>query len=247
MRNLLSPLIVLIAMLWPQPKALVAPVFEPNPLQGKRLRYLIGNDGRQEGHKDEVTEVAYWSEPALHGISIGYCNLFDEEGTNRFGPYRPQTDTAIEYKELVPDPDGPGFEANLREQFARRKKQGFTYVELDNPDAYRVADVVGAVHFAAGYGLQVVAKNPLIMEGDPTPYVALSHAVIVERGAGNPRDMNALRVKAGQPNMQIWFVSFGSGASWAMETYMAIRRGDYRNMHVTHSTAGEYGNSVDVP
>ena len=218
-----------------------------NLLGGKRLRYLIGADGRQVGSADEVTEVSYWSAPAKHGISIGYCNLFDEDSTGRFGPYLPQTDTAAQYKEMVPDPKGSGFEKNLREQFTRRRKQGFVLIELDNPDAYRTVDVVRAVELAGTYGLEVVAKNPLAMDDDPTPYVALSHAVIVERGAGNPKDMEELRRKVGKPNLQVWFVAFGAGASWAMSTYMAIRSGDYRNMFVTHSTAGEYGNAIDVP
>jgi len=214
-------------------------------LKGKRLRYLIGADGPFPGKDDEVTAVPYRNAPAKAGVSIGYCNLFDEDGTGRFGPYLPQTDTAIQYRELVPDPKGPGFEKNLREQFARRKKQGFEYVELDNPDAFEVKDILRAIDLAETYSLRVIAKNAALLD-DPLLYLGRCHAVIIEKGAGAPGEMNRMRRDVGQPNMPCWFVSFGSGAMWAQQVKLATMRADYRNMFVSFSRKGEYGSSDDV-
>ena len=108
------------------------------------------------------------AQPARHGVSIAYCNLFDEHNTGHYGPYLHSSDTAAEYNEGQIDPRGPGWEKNLREQFERRRNQGFEYIELDNPDAYSIKDVIGAIDLAASYGLKVIAKNPGLMEGGPT-------------------------------------------------------------------------------
>ena len=70
------------------------------------------------------------------------------------------------------------------------------------------------------------------------------HVAIVEKGAGNPREMDALRKKAGKPNLPVWFVAFGSGRKWADGVASAAK--SYRNMGVTYSSAGEYGNALDV-
>ena len=155
--------------------------------------------------------------PPAKGMAIAYCNLFDEEGTGKYGPYLHTSDTAKQYGEGQIDPAGPGWDKNLREQFLRRKRQGFAYVELDNPDAYRLSDVLRAVDRAGEYGLKVIAKNPLLMEGDPTPYLAHPDVfgAIVERGAGDPVRMDRLRKAAGKPDLPIWFVAFGAGRAWA--------------------------------
>jgi hypothetical protein len=144
------------------------------------------------------------------------------------------------------DPAGPGWMKNLNDQFARAKAQGFTYIELDNPDAYDVADVVGAVARAETYGLKVVAKNPGLVEGDRKSYVAHRNVVgiIVEKDAGTPDEMDALRRSAGKPTLPVWFVAFGGGKAWADKTAQAA--GKYRNMGVTYSTKGEYANATDV-
>jgi hypothetical protein len=216
-----------------------------NPLEGKRLRYLIGCDGDVTGKDGEIFVVGYDVDHLpLYGIGVGYCNLFDETNTGEYGPYLHSSDTAARYREGQIDPGGPGFERNLREQLGRRKAQGFKYVELDNPDAYGVADVLRAVRLAAAHTLAVLAKNPLLMEGDPTQYVAECCGVIVERGAGSPPDMDALRRRAGKPDMPVWFVAFGSGRSWAEAVARQARH--FRNMYVTYSSAGEYGNSIDA-
>ena len=218
-----------------------------NPLEGKLLRYLIGSDKPEAGSKDEVIEVGYdVTTPARRGTSIAYCNLFDEENTGKYGPYLHTSDTAEQYGEGQIDPKGPGWEKNLRQQFQRRKRQGFSYIELDNPDAYSVEDVLGAIDLAAGYGLKVIAKNPGLMAGDATPYVAHRNVVgiIVEKDAGTPQEMDALRTKAGKPTLPVWFVAFGDGRNWADD--IATTAADHRNMGVTYSSDGEYGNAADV-
>jgi hypothetical protein len=218
-----------------------------NPLEGKLLRYLIGTDKPGAGSKDKVIEVAYRVQrPPAKGLAIAYCNLFDEENTGQYGPYLHTSDTAVQYGEGQIDPRGPGWERNLREQFERRKRQGFTYIELDNPDAYAVEDVVGAIDLAASYGLKVIAKNPGLMDGDATPYVAHRNVfgIIVEKDAGTPQEMDALRNKAGKPTLPVWFVAFGDGRPWA--DTIASTAADHENMGVTYSTRGEYGNATDV-
>jgi hypothetical protein len=180
-----------------------------------------------------------------HGISIAYCNLFDEHNSGKYGPYLHNSDTAKQYNEGQIDPRGAGWEKNLREQFERRKRQGFEYVELDNPDAYAMKDVIGAIELADSYGLKVIAKNPGLMGGAVT-YVAHPnvYGIIVEKGAGSAAAMEELRKKAGKPNLPVWFVAFGSGKSWANS--VASKAKGYRNMGVTYSSAGEYGNALDV-
>jgi hypothetical protein len=218
-----------------------------NALEGKPLRYLIGAPGPGPGGDDEVTVVSYdTTQPAKHGISVAYCNLFDELNTGRYGPYLHLSDTAAEYNEGQIDPRGPGWEKNLREQFERRSKQGFAYVELDNPDAYAIEDVIGAIELAASHGLKVIAKNPGLMRGGSTSYVAHPnvHGIIVERGAGGADDMDALRRRAGKPDLPVWFVAFGSGRGLAGSVASVAKQ--YRNMGVTYSSDGEYGNAVDI-
>jgi hypothetical protein len=218
-----------------------------NPLVGRPLRYLIGTEGSAGARDGDVTVVSYGtSQPAKQGISIAYGNLFDELNTRRYGPYLRTSDTAAQYNEGQIDPRGPGWEKNLREQFERRKKQGFTYIELDNPDAYKIKDVIGAIELAATYGLKVIAKNPGLMEGGAASYVAHPnvYGIIVEKGAGGAADMDALRRKAGKPDLPVWFVAFGSGKGWGNSVASAAKQ--YRNMGVTYSSAGEYGNVIDI-
>ena len=225
------------------PSAVPGP--ERNELAGKPLRYLIGGSAGT-GHDNEVTMVSYsTSAPVKHGISIAYGNLFDEHNTGRYGPYLHTSDTAAQYGEGQIDPKGPGWEKNLREQYERRKQQGFKYIELDNPDAYKIKDVIGAIDLAASYGLKVIAKNPGITD-DAVRYVAHAnvYGIIVEKGAGNAAEMDALRRKAGKPDLPVWFVSFGSGRGWGQSVANSAK--NYRNMGVTHSSAGEYGNSIDL-
>ena len=56
--------------------------------------------------------------------------------------------------------------------------------------------------------------------------------------------MEALRKKAGKPSLPVWFVAFGSGRGWANSVAAAAKK--YHNMGVTYSSAGEYGNAIDI-
>jgi hypothetical protein len=56
--------------------------------------------------------------------------------------------------------------------------------------------------------------------------------------------MDALRKKAGKPDLPVWFVAFGSGRSWAGSIADAAKQ--HRHMGVTYSSAGEYGNAIDI-
>ncbi len=141
---------------------------------------------------------------------------------------------------------GPGWDRNLREQFERRKRQGFHYVELDNPDAYRWSDVREAYDLAASYGFKVIAKNPVICENG---LAMMQHpavvGAIVERGCGTPDEMAILRNRAAKPDLPVWFVYWGEGYDDAVECARLATL--YRNMGVTYSAGPkEYSGSKDL-
>lgn len=106
--------------------------------------------------------------------------------------------------------------------------------------------MIGAIELASSYGLKVIAKNPKLMQSGAASYVAHPnvYGIIVERGAGNPDDLDALRRKAGKPELPVWFVAFGKGRGWAKSVASSAKH--YRNMGVTYSSAGEYGNAIDI-
>lgn len=196
-----------------------------------------------------VTVVPYGEpRPAGGGIYVGYCNLFDELNTGNYGPYLKTSDTAKQYREGQIDPRGAGWTKNLTEQFELRKRQGFEYIELDNPDAYSIEDVIGAIDLAATYGLKVIAKNPMLFESESARRAFVRHhnihGAIVERDCGDPAGMAKLRTDAGKPDLPVWFVAFGAGLSWANEMARAAK--SYRDMRVTYSDRGEYGTSRDL-
>jgi hypothetical protein len=78
-----------------------APLATESPtLAGRPLRYLIGRAAPSDGLDGDVTEVGYdVTTPAKRGISIAYCNLFDEKNTGNYGPYLHTSDTAAQYSE----------------------------------------------------------------------------------------------------------------------------------------------------
>lgn len=216
-----------------------------NELAGLALAYLIGaND--PPGKEWTVTVAGYDSGLPRLGLAVGYVNLFDEKNSGQFLPYRKPTDTAAQYQEGVPDAAGPGFEANLRAQFARRKSQGFRYVELDNPDAYDLKDVMRATVLAEEYQLRVIAKNSVLKGGAQWLAHPNVYGVIVEYGAGGAAEMHAMRVAAGKPDLPVWFVSFGNGRAWARLIAADITARGFVNMGVTWSSQGEYERSSDI-
>lgn len=211
------------------------------------LRYLIGADNPGDGSPYEITECGYdVKHPVRFGISIAYCNLFDEKGTGHYAPYLIPGETARHYREGQIDPKGYGWKKNLAEQFTLRRVQGFRYVELDNPDAYAISDVLGAVEVARDYGLSVVAKNPILMETHAQEYLSHPNIVgaIVENDAGTVHQMVDIRVKAGKPDLPIWFVFFGGARHIADGA--ALIAGQFENVWVSYSPVGEYHASVQL-
>lgn len=219
-----------------------------NPLAGKPLRYLIGANSVGKGKAGEITVVPYNDGRVRNGISVGYCNLFSERGrVKAYAPYLNTSDTARDYNEGQIDPRGQGWRRNLNDQFALRQDQGFEYIELDNPDAYSVEDVIGAIELAGSYGLKVLAKNPGLIGRGETKYTAHPnvYGAIVEKDAGSADLMDRLRKDVGKPDLPIWFVSFGrAGKVWASKIARVAK--DYLNMGVTWSSRGEYTDSIDV-
>src|SRR5262245_55297044 len=220
-----------------------------NPYSGLALDYLIGADSIQSARPGRVVEGGYdVVSPPLLGLAIAYANMRAEQGRpERYAPYvDPPDDIEQEYGEGKPDPNGPGWEKNLRDQFTLRRAHNWPAVELDNMDSYTVADCLHAIDIAASYGLKVIAKNVQNL-GDAGVQI-LAHpnvyGLIVEQGAGNAITNNSLRVTASKPELPIWFVSSGDERPWAQQ--MAAQAANYVNIGVTYSPDGEYGSSQDL-
>lgn len=216
----------------------------------KPLEYRIGG-GIFITHFDVITEVPYDMDVKPPGLSIAYCNLFDENKTGAYAPYLAPTATAAQYGELVPDPRGPGFTHNITEQFQRRRTAGFDRVELDNGDAFSVVDLVGVCELAGiSFDLDIVAKNPLSMSTYPTDYIKHHRVVgiIVERDDDLfAVDVDELRKRAGKPALPIWFISFNEpGAhAWAQRIAAEISRLAIGNAFVSYDgSANEYGGDM---
>lgn len=257
---MLAALVRGIARLWAQRMPAVVPS-SPAPAASPQienasfaapLRYLIAHDDQLEGKDGEIFEVGYDGPKPRKGIGVHYCNLYDQTGSGKYGPYLAASDTAQAYGERVVDPKGAGWRKLLADQCHSAMAAGFDTIEWDNPDGYPLAAVLDAVAYAASRGLKVLAKNPLACGWDPTAYIAHPAivGVIVERGAGNPADMDALRRKAGKPELPVWFVAFRKGAedgrAWAGNTANAIRSGGLKDMSVTYSPDGEYTSVEDI-
>jgi hypothetical protein len=218
-------------------------------LAGLALDYLIGADGEQRGKEGRITETPLGVGPASLGSSIAYCNLRCEDGEPReYAPYLPHDDIFEQYGEGRPDPEGEGFKANIVAQLDRCRKLGHTLVEQDNPDSFPLPAVILGLNWAQERGLGVIAKNPHLMKDGALTYVVHPNifGIIVEEDCGTPAEMDELRRKAGKPALPVWFVSYGNGHGWAMQTAQEIKSARYLNMGVTYSSTGEYGSSADV-
>lgn len=176
-------------------------------LTGLSLRYLIGRDS-DPGVAGKVTVIGYDGTLPKYGIGVKYCNLFDEQNTGEYGPYLDDSDTAKEYSEGQIDPQGPGWEVNAHLQMARAKAQGFSIIELDNPDAYRTRDVLRILDLTSLYDLKVLAKNPELCD-DPIRYLSHSSVVgaVVEANAGTRKGADVLRQRINKI-IPFWFISF---------------------------------------
>lgn len=253
-------------MVRPAPSPPISPSSPPhlplNPLAGMPFDYLIGADNPGNGFAGRFTIVPFGiHSPLRNGESGAYVNLLDEDGEKDFGPYLkpPKGTTADKYKEGVPDPAGLGFERNLRAQLERKKRGGFRILgDIDNVDSFRLKTVLKVYDIARAEGFQFIVKNPGLgassIDGDSdaepredaTALVAHPGAVaiIVEKDAGDPKEMDDLRRKAGKPWMPVRFVAHGDGQEWA--TKVAEEAKKYSDMGVTYSSSGEYGNRIDI-
>lgn len=227
------------------------------------LRYLIGGGDIDRWKPGDIVEVGFDVDRLPQGgliHPVAYINALDEkygEGSRKYGPYLTSEEgsTAADYGEGTIDPEGPGFEKNLRDQFARRKAQGFRLCEIDNPDSYTLSAMQRAHDIGKEYGFRFFAKNPglgcLARMGDGDPSVSAYPLVvrpdcigmIVEKSAVTPRSMHELRVRAGKPLMPIRFVAFQKGDYWAQQ--MAIQALEFINVGVTYSRKGEYTSVED--
>lgn len=213
---------------------------KPN-LWGFPLRYLIGaNRVVAEPH---VFTMVPWME-AAEGVGLigGYCNLFDEEDSGDFGPYLRKGHTAAEWHEGQIDPAGPGWEANLDEQFVVRRRQFIRIVELDNSDSYDWPAVKSAYDYAYSSGLHVIAKNPCLCED---PELMVRHpacvGVITEANCGSPIEVRDLLRRARIDLMPHWYVTDAAHKGWADHMARQIVGNGMKGAGVTYSTmSGEW-------
>jgi hypothetical protein len=218
-------------------------------LTAKPLRYLIGLERDPGPDATDIVELGYdATRPPEPAIGCKYVNLRDEKNAGIYAPYLPPDDIDDTYGEPAPDPDGPGFWANLRAQLARAADQGFHYVELDNLDTYDVETSLRCFNEVLAHNLKAFVKNPLLVTGEETDLLRHQAAVlvVVERGAGNPRSMHELRQDAGVEHMPVRFVAYGDGRGWVDHCAALIREQGHIDMGATYSSLGEYGSSTDV-
>jgi N-acetylmuramoyl-L-alanine amidase len=232
----------------------------PLPILKNPLRYLIGGDDDIEIQSGFIYELSY---DATYG-DTAYGNLRDERGrynslqdannNGPYAPYLPPDDITVQYGEYCPDPRGSGYLRNIREQIQRKKATGAIRIEFDNPDTMGLDlnDVLNAHDAAWDYGLNTVAKNPMLVS-NPTVYVGHPSVdlVICERNPRNtPTMLHELRLWINQPLLAIRFIAFVSGSEngeqWAQDVVEEIEDHDYLNMGVTISYHGEYTSAVDL-
>ena len=106
--------------------------------------------------------------------------------------------------------------------------------------------MIGAIELAASYGLKVIAKNPLLLRGGAVAYVAHPTSMASSWSAAPAAPTRWMRCAArpASRTLPVWFVAFGRGRGWAGSVASAAKQ--YHNMGVTYSSAGEYGNVIDI-
>jgi hypothetical protein len=229
------------------------------------LLYLIGADAAQIQPSADIVELPYDAYQALdgrllwdQGPVIGYINSLDEEydqsiygPKHRYGPYAPPGDTAETWNEGQMVPRSNGMTQSLSDQCGRWSNLFRRYdtplVEIDNPDSYSLQDAIWARDFVLGRGLNVIAKNPCLIEdgaGDYAEYVDHRNVLgcIVESGCGNAQQMQALRKAINRLTLPVWFVFNRNEKPMADGRVAEIDQAKYTNMSVTWSpTHDDYG------
>jgi N-acetylmuramoyl-L-alanine amidase len=221
----------------------------------KALSYLIGADLEDIADDDaRMTEVPYDDPRVGSGDNIAYCNLFHENYEDEgpiYEPYLPDDDVSGQYNEGRIDPRGAGWRRNLDRQYALRRAQGHTTIELDNPDSYDTYfDYV--MEEVENSGFLIIAKNPVLLSlNNALRYVSHPNVIgiIVERGMQSVALLDLLRKDCGKPDLPIWFVAFdldGHGVGWSWANKMAEQVAGLGHVGVTYSEYGEYVNVEDV-
>lgn len=150
------------------------------------------------------------------------------------------TDYRIAYGNLAAD--------DLTAQFTEAATLDYRFMELDNPAAVSVGTMMSGFTTAHGYGLAIIAKNPLRTKAAPQIITHNNVAgIIVERGAGSPAEYDVLRRRARKDGcLPIWFVF--AGRTGADECAAAIKAGKFKGMAVTYSTtAYEDSHTILLP
>lgn len=214
------------------------------------LRYLIALDsdpwpGEQAG---AITVLGYKCEARPTGIFFDYGNVRDQEGGRKYSPYDPDKDNDDigrpkeqgGYGEPAPVPGGDGFVRLIDKQIASAKALKADGKDWDNIDTWTVPDALWVFDRTWAAGLQVAVKNPILVKGGDRSKL-LSHPAaafsIVEKDAGWPHEMDALRKQAGKPDMPVRF-TFREGEREEADRCAAEAK-NYTDMGVTISK-GEY-------
>lgn len=208
-----------------------------------RYKILKTSDPGEDG---VVTELGYGAtEPPAKGRGVKYINIRKEKVAPECGPYLviENDDIEAKYGEPAPDPERKGFWDNLRRQLEASAK--FREYEPDNLDTYNASVALLVFNGVAQHG-NIWAKNVALVDGNKQALFE-HHAVvgaIAEKDKKNtPEFYHNLRVAAGKPDLFVQFVAYGDGRNWAQEIAQRIKANDYRNMGVSYSSEGEYGNA----
>lgn len=155
-------------------------------------------------------------------VPILYTNAFCE---SRFGgcqgPYL-SSQTSSQWGEPMPDPRGPGFQANFQKQLGWVKQVGGKVIEIDNIDSYiekgHKNAVIQLIRMAQNAGINVVSKNV----SDPA-ILGLPNVVgaIVEPGSGSASQYRSSFSGVGKKCAGVVIINGGGG-----DAYTSVTKGN---------------------
>ena len=164
----------------------------------------------------------------------------------KYAPYLHTSDTAEQYSEGQIDPKGPGWEKNLREQFERRSVRGSTYIELDNPDAYAMEDVLGAIDLAPPTASRSSPRTRASWSGDKRRMSAIPMSLGSSWSAAPARPRKSTRFGARRASPSCRFGSSPSARAEAWAKSWRARRSTIAKHGRDVFEPGEYGNAIDI-
>lgn len=215
-----------------------------SPFAGKPLDYLIAVDGAL-GIAGHIIEPGYGVERAPAAAPwIMYGNMRDQEGGRKYPPYLADGDNddiGRRYGEPAPDPAGAGFWRLINLQLDRAQGLGAPAIEWDNLDTYNVVTALKVFDLTWQRALYVAVKNPNLVSGKSSDLIRHPAAaiVIVESGAGEPAEVDALRHGAGKADIPLRFVFYGDDRNDAEDC--ARVAADLSDVGVTFDpSGGEY-------